>query len=63
MHVEVLICEAYIVENVLIFTLYYFEPHLRTMINYIPIHDDGELSLSENLSVFLIVGDHYQRMP
>jgi hypothetical protein len=35
-HVEASIYKAYIVEDILIFTLYYFEPHLKTRINYIP---------------------------
>jgi hypothetical protein len=32
-HVEALICEAYIVEEISTFISYYFEPHLRTRIN------------------------------
>ncbi|KAL9391704.1 hypothetical protein Peur_015624 [Populus x canadensis] len=52
-HVEASICEAYIVEEISIFILYYFEPHLRTRINHIPWHDDGgEVSSSGNLSIF-----------
>jgi hypothetical protein len=35
-HVEVLICEAYIVEEISAFISFYFEPHLRTRIN--PFH-------------------------
>jgi hypothetical protein len=52
-HVEASICEAYIVEEISTFILYYFEPHLRTRINHVPWHDDGgEVSSSENLSIF-----------
>jgi hypothetical protein len=52
-HVEASICEAYIVEEILIFFSYYFEPHLKTTINCVPCHDDdGEVSSSENLSIF-----------
>lgn len=35
-YVKASIYKAYIVEDKLIFTLYYFEPHLKTRINYIP---------------------------
>ena len=52
-HIEVSICEAYIVEEISIFISYYFEPHLRTRINRVPRYDDGsEVSSSENLSIF-----------
>jgi hypothetical protein len=52
-HVEALICEAYIVEEILTFISYYFEPHLQTRINHIPQHDDGcEVLSSGNLSIF-----------
>ena len=52
-HVETSICEAYIVEEISTFISYYFEPHLRTRINHVPRHDDdGEVTLSENLSIF-----------
>jgi hypothetical protein len=52
-HIEVLICEAYIVEEISIFISYYFEPHLRTRINCVPRYDNGsEVSSSENLSIF-----------
>jgi hypothetical protein len=52
-HVEALICEAYIVEEILIFISYYFESHLRTRINRVPHHDDGgEVPTSGNLSIF-----------
>jgi hypothetical protein len=52
-HIEALICKGYIVEEILTFILYYFEPHLRTRINHVPRHDNGrEVSLSENLSIF-----------
>jgi hypothetical protein len=52
-HVETSICEAYIVEEILTFISYYFEPHLRTRINRVPQHDDGgEVPSSENLSIF-----------
>jgi len=47
------ICEAYIVEEISTFILYYFEPHLRTRINHVPRHDDGgEVPSSGNLSIF-----------
>jgi len=52
-HVEASICEAYIVEEISTFISYYFEPHLRTRINRVPQHDDGdEVLSSENLSIF-----------
>jgi hypothetical protein len=52
-HVEASICEAYIVEEISTFILYYFEPHLRTRINRVPRHDDGaEVPSSGNLSIF-----------
>jgi len=52
-HVEALICEAYIVEEISIFISYYFKPQMRTRINHIPMHDDGgEVPSSENLSIF-----------
>ena len=52
-HVEASICKAYIVEEISTFISYYFEPHLRTRINRVPRHDDsGEVSSSENLSIF-----------
>jgi hypothetical protein len=52
-YVEVLICEAYIVDDILTFISYYFEPHLRTRINCVLRHNDGgEVPLSENLSIF-----------
>jgi hypothetical protein len=52
-HVEALICEAYIVEEISIFISYYFEPHLRTRIYHVPRHDDGgEVSSNGNLSIF-----------
>jgi hypothetical protein len=52
-HVEASICEVYIVEEISIFILYYFELHLRTRINRVSRHDDGgEVSSSGNLSIF-----------
>jgi hypothetical protein len=52
-HVEASICKAYIVEEILKCILYYFEPHLRKRIGYIPRHDEGREVLSyENLSIF-----------
>jgi len=52
-HVEALICEAYIVEEISTFISYYFEPHLRTRINRVPWHDDSdEVPSSGNLSIF-----------
>jgi hypothetical protein len=56
-HVEVSICESYIVEEISTFISYYFEPHLRTKINLVPRHDDdGEVPSSGNLSIFLNPG-------
>jgi hypothetical protein len=52
-HVEVSICEAYIVEEISTFISYYFEPHLRMRINCVPRHEDGgEVPSSGNLSIF-----------
>jgi len=52
MHVEVSICETYIVEEISTCILYYFKPHLRTKINRVLRHDDcGEVLLSVNLSI------------
>ena len=52
-HVEASICEAYIVEEISTFILYYFEPHMRTRINRIPRHDNGgEVPSSGNLLIF-----------
>jgi len=52
-HVEALICEAYIVEEISTFISYYFGPHLRMRINRVPRHDDGgEVSSNGNLSIF-----------
>jgi hypothetical protein len=52
-HIEVSICEAYIVEEILKFISYYFEPHLRIRINCVLRHKDyGDVPLSENLSIF-----------
>jgi hypothetical protein len=52
-HVEASICEAYIVEEILTFISYYFEPHLRMRINRIPHHNGGsEVPSSGNLSIF-----------
>jgi hypothetical protein len=52
-HVEASIYEAYIVEEISTFILYYFEPYLRTRINRIPRHDGGgEVRSSGNLSIF-----------
>jgi hypothetical protein len=60
-HVEASICEAYIVEEISTFILYYFEPHLRTRINRVPRHDDsGEVPSSGNLSIF---SNHGQATP
>jgi len=53
----VLICEAYIVEEISTFISYYFERHLRTRINHVPHHDDGsEVSSSGKLSIFSHLG-------
>jgi hypothetical protein len=56
-HIETSICEAYIIEEISIFILYYFMPRLRTRINYFSRHDDGvEVPSSENLSIFFHPG-------
>jgi hypothetical protein len=56
-HVEALICEAYIIEEISTFISYYFEPHLRMRINRVSRHDDGgEVSSSGNLSIFSNLG-------
>jgi len=47
------ICDAYIVEKISTFILYYSESQLRTKINCVPGHDNGgELPSSGNLSIF-----------
>jgi hypothetical protein len=52
-HIEASICEAYIVEEISIFILNYFKPHLRTRINCVLRHDNGgEVSSSGNLLMF-----------
>ena len=52
-HIEASICEAYIVEEISTFILYYSEPHLRTRINRVPRNDDGgEVPSSGNWSIF-----------
>jgi hypothetical protein len=57
MHVEASICEAYIIEEISTYILYYSKSHLRTRINRIPRYDiDGEMSSSENLSIFFYLG-------
>ena len=49
-HIKTSIYETYIIEEILIFTSYYFEPHLRTKINHVLSHDNGgELPSNENL--------------
>jgi hypothetical protein len=51
--IDALICEAYIFEDILIFISYYFEPHMKIRINYVPRHDGGgEVFSSKNLSIF-----------
>jgi len=51
-HVEASICEAYIVEEISIFIMYYFKPQLRTRINCVSKNDDdGEVPLCGNLSI------------
>jgi len=58
-HVEALIYEAYIVDEISIFISYYFEPQLRTRINCVLRHDDGgEVPSSGNLSIFSHLGRH-----
>jgi hypothetical protein len=39
--IENLICKAYIIKEISIFISCYFKSHIRTRINYNPIHDDG----------------------
>ena len=57
MHVEALICEAYIVDEISTYISYYSKPYLRMRINCIPRHDDyGEVSSSKNLSIFFNFG-------
>jgi hypothetical protein len=57
MHVEASICEAYIIEEISTYILYYSKSHLRTRINRIPRYDiDGEMSSSENLSIYFHLG-------
>jgi hypothetical protein len=52
-YVETLIYKAYIIKEISIFTLYYFELRILR-------HDDnGGLLCSENLSIFYILEDHY----
>jgi hypothetical protein len=52
-YVEISICNAYIVEEILIFILCYFEPYMRTKINHVlRYNDDGGVILNENLSIF-----------
>jgi hypothetical protein len=56
-HVEVSICEAYIVEEISTFISYNFEPHLRIRINRIPRYDNGgEVPSSRNLSIYFHPG-------
>jgi hypothetical protein len=56
-YIEASICQAYIIEEILIFILYYFEPHLRTRINRGPWHDDGgEVPSIGNLLIFFDPG-------
>jgi hypothetical protein len=52
-HVEALICEAYIVEEIYTFISFYFKPQLRIGINCVPRYDNsGEVPSSGNLSIF-----------
>jgi hypothetical protein len=52
-HVEASTCEAYIIEEISTFILYYFEPQFRARINNVPRHDNGgKVSLCKNLSIF-----------
>jgi len=51
MHVKVLICEAYTVEEISIFILYFFKPPIRKRISHIPGHNDDN-QMSENLLIF-----------
>jgi hypothetical protein len=45
--------KAYIVKEISIFVSYYFELHMRTIINSIPRHDDGGgVPSSGNLPIF-----------
>jgi hypothetical protein len=52
-HIKVSINNAYIVKEISIFVSYYFEPHVRTIINRIPRHDDGGgVPFRGNLPIF-----------
>ena len=52
-YIKASICETYIIEEISIFILYYFKPHLRTRINRVPRHDDGgKVPSRGNLSIF-----------
>jgi len=56
-YVEISICNAYIVEEILIFILCYFEPYMKTKINHVlRYNDDGGVISSENLSIFPYLG-------
>jgi len=56
-YVEASLCEAYIVEEISTFISYHFKSLLRRRINRILRHDDGgEMSSSENLSIFSHLG-------
>jgi hypothetical protein len=56
-HIEVLIYETYIIEEILIFISYYFEPYLRIKINRVPKHNDSrEMLSSGDLSIFFHLG-------
>lgn len=57
MHVDALIHEAYIIEEISKYILHYSKSHLTTRINHIPRYDsDGEVSSSKNLSIFFHLG-------
>jgi hypothetical protein len=59
-HVEALIYEAYIVDEISIFISYYFEPQLRTRINCVLRHDDGgEVPSMGTCQYSLILDDMY----
>ena len=61
-HVEVSICEAYIVEKISIFISYYFESQLRLRINHVQRNDDGrEVFRVETCQYSLILDDSCQK--
>jgi len=56
-HINVLICNTYIIEEISIFISYYFEPHLKTRIICIPKHDDGGECLQVGICQYFTIPD------